>query len=646
MMHIFFGYIGADKKSIENNWLRNAILWLDYNVEDISFLKSNENTFFHLQIDIKEKSAKISCVNKYIDGCVFYNSNIYRDSDFEQRKKEIKDVLETGACGGRYTAVSVDGNSEISIFNDYYGFKPFFYYVGGKGIYFSNDIRFLLLCDEIPFEIDFKKCKITNTEDYVNNENFDVQTYFKGIKKLPSGVKCVIKNNNVEIFLIYKKSIFYNDKFLDFKNKEKYYSLFRSTLNKIVEKYVSFYGNGNIGVSLSGGIDSAVILASLIDMGYKDRIICYHATSKNPQYFSCDDSDIVRQLVKALGVKCKILYQNEGNSICNAVLGRDFIKNINGPCCIGNDSFSYHLSAELEKDKVSLIFGGDGGDYLFMGTRYCADVFANMKLKNDFLQHKLSLKKQGKINFLYKYAQFIPFVNNHFYVKNFWSKEREVEYPKYFTKQMCEINKKQTKNHYKESKKLKFWSRRFVYDYMFPKNIGDDEQNDGFEFVHPLLDISIYLLAQKIPPFIHYDVSKGEVGSYYVQKRVLREAYKDILPKIITEQKFKTNYAPSIVIKFKKESKNIVKLLLEDEKLYLSEYGIVNKDKFLKDLESFLFNIDDPHFMPNISMKYMCNLIYLEIWFKEINKGRKWLLQQCKIFSKENDISEVEIING
>lgn len=374
-------------------------------------------------------------------------------------------------------------------------------------------------------------------------------------------------------------------------------------------------------------------------------MICYHATSNNPLYFSCNDSEIVRKLVKKLGVKCKILYQNSGNSICNAVMGRDYIKNINGPCCIGNDSFSYHLSAELEKDNVSLLFGGDGGDYLFMGTRYCQDVFKYCGNRSEAMAHKTIMKQQKKDNYLYKYAQFIPFLNNYYYRKNYWKEDDKVGYPSFFTKEMQKTNKSQKGNNYRDSKVLKFWARRFAYDFMFPKGIVDDERNDGYEFVHPLLDISIYTLAQQIPPYIHYDISKGDVGSYYVQKRVLREAYKDILPDIITEQKFKTNYAPSIVLKFKKESKNLAELMGDDKELFLAKYGIVKRDEFLRELEVFLLNIFDPHFVPNLAMKYMYNLIYLEIWLKEIHLGREWMLEQCKIHSKVQDRSEVEVIN-
>ena len=41
---------------------------------------------------------------------------------------------------------------------------------------------------------------------------------------------------------------------------------------------------------------------------------------------------------------------------------------------------------------------------------------------------------------------------------------------------------------------------------------------------------------------------------------------------------------------------------------------------------------------------YLTNLIYMEIWLREMEKGRKWMLDNCKIHT--NDIEyKVEVIN-
>lgn len=647
-LKLYCGYIGTNKDIVQQNWVCNIKRWFtskkNFRIENI------KDNFFCLLLDIDLSTGlnSVKNVDSFIDGSVFLDSNIYNNENVKEDVEILKKNCISQKSYGRYTFFYLQDGT-FHVFNDYYGFKPFYYYLDkNNNLFFSNDIRILLLCDFVPFQLNIDKCKLICTSSFIETENFQSNTFFFGISKMPEGVHFTYDGNKIIIKKIFYPDNFRKDDFYLLDKKEDYYKLFRKELNKVIKNFVDASNSQFIGVSLSGGIDSAVILASLIDLGFKDRIICYHGTSKNPLYYTCDDSYIAKNLIKHFHVKGKIININDGNTICNAILGRDFIKNIDGPCCLGNDSFGYKLSAELEKDGVKLILGGDGGDYMFMGTRYCLDMLKHNHLYTIIKERNIQLKGKVYNKFIYRFVQFIPGLNNYFYNKTLWRSDSEKEeYPSYFSKEMNRLSKKNKLNkNFKESKKLKFWCRRHIYDFMFPKGLNEDENSDGYEFIHPLLDKNIYDLCQRIPPYIHYDITKGELGSYIVQKRILRESYKDLLPDFITQQKSKTNYAPSLILKLKREKDNICKTIIDDPVLYLEKYNIVEKQKFLKKLNIFFANINDPHFVPTLETKYIFSLIYLEIWFKEINKGRKWVLSQCKITSKIKQSNDIEVING
>lgn len=646
MNRYFFGFIGEDNNyKIQKNWINNVGNWCK--IFQKSEYKKNKNFFCYI-VDFETDIKSLISVDSFIDGNIFYNNEVINDKSRNYDNSKLREILSEGKCYGQYTCCLYDNiNLELNFFNDYYGSKPIYYYEDNKkNLFFANDIRVLLTCKNISFIPNLNKCKKICTYNGTMNEDFDVQTFYAGIIKMPGGTHLSIKNGTIKFSTVYHPEIIDKKDYIVFDQKKKYFSLFRNTLNDIIKKYVESSSSKNIGVSLSGGIDSAVILAALIDLGYKDRVICYHATSNNPRYYSCNDSEIVKNLLKYLGVKGKIFYQNDGNSICNAVIGRDYIKNIDGPCCNGNDSFGFRLLMELENDNVSLIFGGDGGDYLFTGTKYCFDMIKYNHLERSVKEREKEIRSKH-INLLkYKIFPFIPWIKDIEYKKIFWGDDDSNinKYPDYFSQEMKKANKLEKGKSYCTSKKLKIWSRRFIYDMMFPKAYADDEQYDGFDFVHPLLDKKIYDFAQRVPPYIHYDVSKGELGGYIVQKRILREAYSDILPNFIIEQKYKTNYAPSLILRLLREKDNILNLVNGKEQIFLEKYGIVNGDKFRKKLNVYFSNIEDPHFVLNFDTKYICTLLYLEIWFREINKGRKWMLESSKIDKKIRN-KNIEVIN-
>ena len=57
---------------------------------------------------------------------------------------------------------------------------------------------------------------------------------------------------------------------------------------------------------------------------------------------------------------------------------------------------------------------------------------------------------------------------------------------------------------FNQSKVLKYWYRRFIYDFMFPKGEYSDTRLNSISIYQPLMDNKIFLQALTVPTNLHY----------------------------------------------------------------------------------------------------------------------------------------------
>jgi hypothetical protein len=79
------------------------------------------------------------------------------------------------------------------------------------------------------------------------------------------------------------------------------------------------------------------------------------------------------------------------------------------------------------------VSGGDGGDILFNGTKFCGDYliknshFRVAKERSSYLSQKKIIRRFIKYNVI----PFVPFIKDCFYTKYFWSDEISYPNPKF-----------------------------------------------------------------------------------------------------------------------------------------------------------------------------------------------------------------------
>ena len=143
-------------------------------------------------------------------------------------------------------------DKSLFISRDRYGIKPFYYYKNDEKFIFASEIKSIL-----PFIKREANDKIIHDYLLYNRTDHSEETFFKDIKKLQHGSFFKLRSNKLTIKRWYNLS----DRIKIEKelSPEQYRDLFKDSIKLRLRADVP------VGVSLSGGIDSSSIVASLIN---------------------------------------------------------------------------------------------------------------------------------------------------------------------------------------------------------------------------------------------------------------------------------------------------------------------------------------------------------------------------------------------
>jgi asparagine synthase (glutamine-hydrolysing) len=155
---------------------------------------------------------------------------------------------------GWFSGILIDlRKSSIVLFNDRFGMQRVFYHENKDSFYFSSEAKSLLrICPEAR-KIDMKSMG----EFFSCNSVLGDRTLFKNISLLPSASQWTFYNGNVVTKDHYFRPAEWENQPL--LKKEAFYAELRETFKKVLPRY--FRSQQKIGMSLTGGLDSRMILA-------------------------------------------------------------------------------------------------------------------------------------------------------------------------------------------------------------------------------------------------------------------------------------------------------------------------------------------------------------------------------------------------
>jgi len=485
---------------------------------------------------------------------------------------------------GMFSLVIYDTISkEIFAARDRFGIKPFYYYQDEERFIFASEIKSIL-----PL-IDNKKPNDKIIYDYLlfNRTSHTEETFFKNIKKLQHGFWLKINNNNV----IFNKWYNLIDKISDNTSlsPEEYRELFKDSLKLRLRSDVP------VGVTLSGGIDSSSIVASLIkDFELNDLNTFSAVFGKNEDSDESEFIDEFKPIVK--------------NMFYTSPDADDFFKDFNIFIDAHNEPipdtspYAQYKVMELASKYVTVTLDGQGADeqlagyHYFFGSYYI-ELIKQFKFLRFIGENMQYFKKHKSLNALKYFAYYLLPVN-------FQNKISNQIFPSIHKDFFNKYN-----NAYDVNKMLykpKNLSDSLVqhFEYKLEHLLGWEDLNGmhfSIESRVPFLDYRLVEATLSTPS--NQKINKGET------KHILREALKDILPEKIAQRKDKKGFTNPRAKWFRTEEfKDYIIKLINSESFKNRGYFDVEiaNNQYIKHLEGKV----------DIS-KEIWKWINLEIWFQK-----------------------------
>jgi len=310
----------------------------------------------------------------YEDCILVFNGEIYNYKDLSHNPKTDTETLAKGLkaegwsflkkCDGMFALAFYNKTTkELILARDTNGTKPLYYgNLNGK-LYFSSEIKSLLECG-----FERRVCKRALGLYYNQGYVPGYLTMFEGIKKLVPGQ--VLVNGQSHNLLDYDLLVPSNleENFVGRQVQLKHNYSVKQTL----------MGRRNIGLFLSGGLDSTSILYEMKELGVKPRTFTSSFATTDPESLLNEDSKLAERLCKDWGIENNVVYQTQQDYV-DAL--EDTFYALEEPRQGKSFPTYYNMNKFMASNDITVTLAGDGGDELFAGYKHHAHPNWPGKLK-------------------------------------------------------------------------------------------------------------------------------------------------------------------------------------------------------------------------------------------------------------------------
>ena len=404
-------------------------------------------------------------------------------------------------------------NKNLFLARDRFGKKPLVYCIKDNSIFFASDVKSLA-------------CLIEGTS--VNKEAiqslfrfrfiYEPMTIYKNFIKLSPGSFMKFNNYGAKVEDWYYKTL---------KNKQPQFESMKqlkNSVNKAVNKRL--VSDVPLGIFLSGGIDSAIIMSSVAEQGKKIPTFTVGFKYQKKYY---DESISAKKISKYFGFENKTIYLDQ-----KKVLGSiDQILDANDEPFADSSAIAMHMISNSVKGDIKVALTGDGGDELFGGySKYTSYKWKQLML---FLPNKLKYilisclsdnKENFFLNFMRKFKRFLESYDNDTEKMqiNYLDQLNNTEYESLFgaEKNLLPNSLFSGSKNFSELNKILFRDFRFSLLGDMLVKLDRHSMANSIELRSPFLDKDLVNLAFNIP-------SKKKIGLLQ-GKLILKECYKDSFP--------------------------------------------------------------------------------------------------------------------
>lgn len=285
----------------------------------------------------------------------------------------------------------------IFLARDHFGVKPLYYLEDNEKLVFASELKSILHYSKTSRHINEKALYYCLTFRHTPAPF----TLFEGINKLPASY-CLGVNADKKAEL----KRYWNEKIIIDRNRSEneWIDLLRNQLENAVEKQMM--ADVPVGLSLSGGVDSGVLLALMSK--YQGKGVHAFTVSFEGGNIRDDESIRAKKTAEMFGAKfyhAVITSQDYSNFMDK------YIWHLEEP--VGNESaVAYYFVANMAKGIVKVLLNGQGADEPFAGYDRYLGIYYNEKIR--FLppylfkllsKLPLDLNRKNQLSRLYEYLR-------------------------------------------------------------------------------------------------------------------------------------------------------------------------------------------------------------------------------------------------
>ena len=537
---------------------------------------------------------------------------------------ELKHTKFVNEIKGQYAIFIFDKlNNEIYLFRDPYGIRPLFYYHEKNSLVFASEIKSIIRAVNNDFQVDVESLKQIS----MFWTNIGKQTSVKGISELEPGSCLVWKSGQVNSFKFYKEPLL---EICNYKySKTDAEKSFFSHLNNSVEKQL--HGEVGFAIYLSGGIDSAAI-AYILSKKSEKPLDTFSISFQDGDY---DESEAQKQISKFLGTRhseIKIKNIDISNNFSKVIDHCETLLFRTAPVPL------FLLSKHVRNSGHKVVYTGEGADEMLLGY----DIFFENRIRK-FWSKDINSKYRGEL--LRRLYHYLPqFKNSRYFkiAKDFYKKTLKNDDNNFFYSHLVRWSQlKQIASYFNlpsseilENKLIEKFKHTIPDD--FSKVNGDVQaqyleistllsnyllstQGDrmamanSIESRYPYLDEDFVKYCSLIDPKIKAPIISS--------KKLLREAFKDKLPKNIISRPKVAYQAPEAkcFINNNFVSENVQNFIENMDKI-----DVINKKNF----SNLIDKIKNPFSSKRLGFRENMAFIIGLSYFNLNNSIKKWQFKQ------------------
>ena len=357
----FFGVIG---ENIEDKYSHLALSCLNHRGPDYSKIYQEDNVCLgHTRLMINDLSSHSN--QPFIDEnyVLIYNGEIYNFKDLQKYCKEIKN--KDSDTETLFKLLSIYGDDCLHMLNGMFSFglwnrktktfiaardrngeKPFYYSLLPNGSFiFGSEIKALLATNKVKTDINSNQLL-----NYFLNMHVDPgSSIYQNVKSLQPGEMISYKNYEIKIKKYYKFS---------YSKIDTNYSEAKNHCNFLIDESIKrqISANEEVGVLLSGGIDSTTIVAKASKINSKLKTFSFGFQEKS-------ELDYAKKISKFYNTEHYELYDNK-------IKVSDLLykmQNIYDEPFSDSSCIPTYLITQFASEQLKVVLGGDGADEYFYG---------------------------------------------------------------------------------------------------------------------------------------------------------------------------------------------------------------------------------------------------------------------------------------